>query len=233
MHLDYKDQINLKIKEVEKYFEKEVDEFYKSPKIFRYKNKAEFSIAFNKNISIGFLDKNRNVIDIDDCLLYSERVNKIKNEFREFLRENLNKDLVRYFGILGVRESSYLKELMVIIISKKYSEEIRNLTVEFYKENEDYIDSMYLGVCKNFLSFYADEYYFIGGKKYIEEKVLDYKLKICPNCFFQTNSYTANILAKVVLENLDLRNNDIVYDLYSGIGTFSIPIANKSKKYIL
>jgi len=70
------------------------------------------------------------------------------------------------------------------------------------------------------------------GKDHIIEKMEELRYRIGPKSFFQTNSEQAYKLYKVAREFSELTGNEIVYDLYSGIGTVAIFIAHQAKKVI-
>ena len=71
-----------------------------------------------------------------------------------------------------------------------------------------------------------------SGNKYITEKIEKLKFKIYPKSFFQTNINQTIILYEIVKKFADLNGNEIVYDLYSGLGTISQFLAKKAKKVI-
>ena len=54
------------------------------------------------------------------------------------------------------------------------------------------------------------------GKPYIQEKIGDLTFEISANSFFQTNTTQGEVLYKEVEEALELRGDEIVYDLYCG-----------------
>ena len=71
-------------------------------------------------------------------------------------------------------------------------------------------------------------------KLYGEDKLLDYigdyKFYLSPKSFFQVNRIQTEVLYNKAMEYLDLKKDDIVYDLYCGIGTISLYMAPYVKK---
>lgn len=67
------------------------------------------------------------------------------------------------------------------------------------------------------------------GQAYYEERVLNRNYRVSASSFFQVNTPAAEILVKKVLEFLQLEGPETVVDAYSGVGTFSVPIAERAK----
>ena len=70
------------------------------------------------------------------------------------------------------------------------------------------------------------------GNDHIYEKIGNLKFKINAKSFYQTNSDQTKELYKIVKKFADVKSNEIVYDLYSGIGTISIFISEHAKKLL-
>ena len=70
------------------------------------------------------------------------------------------------------------------------------------------------------------------GEKFITEIIDKLTFKIYPKSFFQTNINQTIELYKTVKKLANLKGNEIVYDLYSGLGTISQFISKKAKKVI-
>lgn len=70
------------------------------------------------------------------------------------------------------------------------------------------------------------------GKPYIEEVLEEFRFKISPKSFFQTNSYQAETLYKVTREFAGLTGSEVLYDLYCGTGSIGIFCSQGAKKVI-
>jgi len=68
------------------------------------------------------------------------------------------------------------------------------------------------------------------GDGFITDMIGGFTFKISANSFFQTNTLQAENLYKTALDFAELRDNEIVYDLYSGAGTIAIYISKKVKE---
>ena len=70
------------------------------------------------------------------------------------------------------------------------------------------------------------------GPGYIEDYIGDVKFRISPLSFFQVNPVQTEKLYNKALEYADLSGNEIVWDLYCGIGSISLFLAKKAKKVL-
>ena len=68
------------------------------------------------------------------------------------------------------------------------------------------------------------------GKDYIIDRLGDYKFKISPLSFYQVNPVQTEVLYNVAKDYAGLTGEEVVFDLYSGIGTISIFVAENAKK---
>ena len=66
-----------------------------------------------------------------------------------------------------------------------------------------------------------------AGKGYIEEDLGKVRFRIGPKSFFQTNTKQAERLFDTVVEFADFVGDENVYDLYTGIGSIALYIADK------
>ena len=77
---------------------------------------------------------------------------------------------------------------------------------------------------------FGDELRCIYGKPYIVDMIEDVKFKISPFSFYQVNPAQTMKLYGKALEFADLTGEEVVWDLYCGIGTISLFLAKKAKE---
>lgn len=68
------------------------------------------------------------------------------------------------------------------------------------------------------------------GDGFIKDKLGEYTFKISPLSFYQVNPVQAEKLYNLAVENAKISNQDIVFDLYCGIGTISAFLSKYAKK---
>jgi len=72
----------------------------------------------------------------------------------------------------------------------------------------------------------------IYGPGYITDKIGPYHFNIDANAFFQTNTHQAERLYEVAKDFADIKPNDVIYDLYCGVGTLSLFLSNRAKQVV-
>jgi 23S rRNA (uracil1939-C5)-methyltransferase len=217
-----------------------------------YRNKLEFSFTENRwltndEISNSGTDLERKgvgfhiagmwdkVIDINKCHLQAEPSNEIRVSIKNFAIKNdisfynsrLKNGLLRS---LTIRNTS-LDQFMVIV--QFYENDLKNieLTLNHLKNNFKQLSSIqYIINSKDNDSIYDQTINLFSGKKYIEEMIGELKFKIFPKSFFQTNIKQTIKLYQVVKDLANLTGNEIVFDLYSGLGTITQFLAKGAKK---
>ena len=221
---------------------------------FNYRNKLEFSFTDNKWLTNDEIKKKNNdidrrgigfhkagmwdkIVDIKQCHLQEEPSNKIRIALKEFAKNNnisfynsrLKKGLLRTVTI----RSSSLNQFMVLVQFFENNEKDISLVMNFLKDSFKEIYSLlYCINNKENDSIYDREIILYNGKNYIEEKIKDLIFKIYPKSFFQTNIKQTLKLYKIIHEFSDLKGDEVVYDLYSGLGTITQFIAKDAKKVI-
>ena len=255
----YKTQTELKENKIRHAFKKlsetiKINSIVKCEKKYNYRNKLEFSFTHNRWLTSNEIKSDNNkierrgvgfhisgmwdkVVDINNCHLQSDPSNKIrlfikdiaiKNEI-SFFNSRLKKGLLRN---LMIRNTS-LGEFMVVMQFYENNLEKITLILNNLKNTFNEIKSIYYVINdKENDSIYDRKLILHSGNKYITEKIEKLKFKIYPKSFFQTNINQTIILYEIVKKFADLNGNEIVYDLYSGLGTISQFLAKKAKKVI-
>lgn len=225
-HLNYEEQLRLKVEEITQKFKREPDEVIPSPKLWHYRNRMDYAVSPRLEVGLRKKGKWWAYVDIVECLLQSKESDIIRNKFREYLIDKglkgydtkRHRGLVRY---LVIREGKHTGERMIAIITKEPAiKELADFPSMLNVKVDSVLNGIYDGL---FDTSKADRTAVIKGRDYIIEKLLDYKYMIKVNSFFQTNSYTAEIMVKMVME--EAKGFRTAYDLYSGVGTFSIPLS--------
>jgi len=225
----------------------------KSEKKYYYRNKMEFSFSnsrwitndeiksdkiINDKNALGFHKSGMwsKVINIDKCYLQTNISNKIRNFIRlKSLELGLEFfDLKKQFGdirTLMIRTSS-INNIMILIQFYKKSKKIFKLLSEIEAEFPEISSIMYVINNKRNDTIYDLKVQCFNGTDFINEKIGNLSFKISAKSFFQTNSFQTTKLYNIVKKFASLQGGEIIYDLYCGIGTISLFLANSAKKVI-
>jgi 23S rRNA (uracil1939-C5)-methyltransferase len=182
----------------------------------------------------GMFDK---VLDIKKCLLQDDISNCIRNEIRNYaFANNLTFfDLRRQEGFLRTLmiRNSTIGEIMVVLVFFYDNKKLINNFLTHLKNIFPQITSLlYVINSKRNDTISDQEINTFYGNNHIFEQMDDLRFKIGAKSFYQTNSRQAHELYKTVENFAQLTGNEVVYDLYTGIGTIANFIAKKCKKVI-
>ncbi len=205
-----------------------------------YRNKAQFPVGLDKdgNLAIGFYAKrSHNIIPNDMCYINDRTNSTIIKVIKEFLEENnvkpynesTGKGLVRH---IVTRIGYHTKEIMVCLVinADDMKQSLKDDLVSRLKEIPN-MKSISLNVNKeNTNVIMGDKLISLYGNLYITDYLGDTKFRISPLSFYQVNPYQTEKLYDLAMEYANLKGNEVVWDLYCGIGTISLYLSKRAKK---
>ena len=219
-----------------------------------YRNKLEFSFSNKRWLSTeevrsgaepqqpnalgfhipGLFDK---IVDIEKCWLQPEPSNAVRNFIRDYA---MGKDL-EFFDIRN--QTGFLRNMIVRTASSGEN----MLILSFFHEDKGKRESLLQAVTERFPELNSVMYVIntkandtitdqeilaYKGKDHIFEEMEGMQFKIGPKSFYQTNSWQARELYKVVRQFAGLTGKETVYDLYTGTGTIANFVAREAAKVI-
>ena len=217
--------------------------------IFGYRNKMEFTVARPRRgagteadsarggLVVGLHETERYdaVLDIDRCLLQSDRMNALLAEARAFFvdrgltvyEQDTGEGLLRF---LMLREGQHTGELMTnVVTSAPAVSELAPLVARL-QAREAGTTSVVLNVNPKKASVAVGvEEHLLGGRDHIRERVGGLTFRVSANSFFQTNTRQAERLFDLVVESTGLTGTETVIDLYSGTGAISLLLARRAR----
>ena len=126
-----------------------------------------------------------------------------------------------------VREGFGTHEVMVVLVQTKeknvFEKENSNLSIEKLINEFPMIKTIIINVNKeNTNVVLSRDNIIVYGKGYITDKLGGYTFKISANSFYQINPVQTEKIYNLAIKKAELKNEDIVCDLYCGIGTIGI-----------
>ena len=260
-NLPYDEQLRLKQSQVEDQLTRigkielpAISPILGSKKTQLYRNKLEFTFTprrwltqeevasgaeLDASPALGFhiptmFDK---VLDIEKCWLQDEPSNSIRLETKRFCIEH-------GYEFYNVREHSGFMRNMIIRTAS--TGEVMVIVIFAYR-NEERIAALLDHLCTKFPEI-TSMIYMINeklndstgdldaityrGNGHIFEQMEGLRFKVGPKSFYQTNSEQAYELYKVAREAADLKEDEVLYDLYTGTGTIANFCAARCAKVI-
>lgn len=203
---------------------------------WNYRNKAQFPVRQDKNgnpVTGFFAGRSHTLIPVQECAIQHPVINRVVNLVLNFMRkyhipaydEERHKGLVRH---IYVRRGYHTGQIMVCLVingsTLPHSDElIRTL------HSIEGMTSISLNVnTKKTNAILGDQMIPLWGTTDIEDSIGDIRFRISPKSFYQVNPAQTEKLYRTALKFADLQGNEKVWDLYCGIGTISLFLAQKA-----
>ncbi|WP_069648952.1 23S rRNA (uracil(1939)-C(5))-methyltransferase RlmD [Caloranaerobacter ferrireducens] len=243
--LDYQEQLKIKTNKVKNDIKKighledvTIHDTLGMDNPYRYRNKAQFPVGRkNKKITIGFYKRgSHEIVDTSSCIIQHEVNDKVIELIRAYMKtynikpydEKTGKGLIRH---ILTKTAFKTGDVMVVIITNGEKLPYKDKLIEILKSNITNLKSVIQNInTKKTNVILGDKTKVLFGS----EKIIDYignlKFNISAKSFFQVNPMQTEVLYNKALEYAELEGDEIVFDLYCGIGTISLFLAQKAKK---
>ena len=205
---------------------------------WRYRNKAQFPFGRDKDgrIIAGFYaGRTHCIVENEDCLLGVEENREILDIIRNFMNEykiepyneELHRGLVRH---VLIRKGFRTGELMVCLILNGTELPKKEILVERLLRIAG-MTSISFNINREKTNvILGKEIVNLYGPGYITDYIGNVKYRISPLSFYQVNPVQTERLYGTALEYAGLTGDETVWDLYCGIGTISLFLAQKAKQ---
>ena len=243
--LDYNKQLELKTNEVKQVISRigklenvKIHDSIGMENPCRYRNKAQFPIQnINGETAIGFYKKkSHDVIPTDMCVIQHDINDKIIKIIKTYIQaynvsiynENTHTGVLRH---LVTKIGFTTNEVMVVLVANGDSLPYLNELASVLEENIPGFKTLVLNVNKAKTNvILGKENKVIYGNGKINDYIGDLVFEISPLSFFQVNPIQTEVLYNKALEYAELKENDTVFDIYCGIGSISLFLAQKATK---
>ena len=224
MHIQYEKQVEYKkeifletLERIGKIKDIPLQNVFPSENPFHYRNRVQFKIYGEK---VGFYQReSHNVINIDYCYLLKEELNQALAGLREVLPFLTFQPVEAHF----------------------YSSSEGQMTVRFIFPRR--VKSFPLGL-KHLKAFLGETLVGAGiyqkdkipkrinfiGSPFGYETVGGYRFRVSADSFFQINRFQVKNMIQIVEEEAKNSDVSVAFDLYSGVGTFTIPMGRYIEK---
>lgn len=211
---------------------------------WRYRNKAQFPFGRNKDgkIITGFYaGRTHAIIESEDCLLGVRENQTILECIRSYMEEykippydeESHSGLVRH---VLIRRGFKTGELMVCLVINgtvkqlKATDVLVERLVKLFR-SESRMVSISCSINREKTNvIMGKEIVNLYGPGYITDYIGNVQYRISPLSFYQVNPLQTERLYGTALEYAGLTGDETVWDLYCGIGTISLFLAQKAKK---
>lgn len=206
---------------------------------FYYRNKLQYPIGLNENgkkVMGVFANRTHDIIETDNCKIQNKEAQKVANEFIDILNE---KNIVSYdekkrkgsIRHIIVKIGINTNEIMCILVTNEEKIKDEEYIVERLTKKFPNIKSIIKNINSNNTNvILGEKNILLYGNEYIKDRLGNFMFKISTKSFYQTNPIQTEILYKKAIEGAKLNKEDILCDLYCGIGTIGIFASQFVKK---
>lgn len=244
-HIDYQETLKMKQNAVQSLVNKTLQNKIKvqttlgMDKPYHYRNKAQYPLGKDKNGKsvIGtFANRTHEIIPIEQCMIQNEQTEKLAKLVFDFIVKNqisiydekTGRGLVRHIVTkIGIKTNEIM---CILVINGKQFQKEKEL-VEYILKEIPNVKSIIKNInMKNTNVILGNQNINLYGDGYINDILGEYTFKISPLSFYQVNPIQAEKLYEIGVNGADIKKNDIVFDLYCGIGTISLFMSKYAKK---
>jgi len=244
-HIDYEETLNIKRDIVQNLVNKtlknkiQVETVLGMGNPYHYRNKAQYPVGVGKDgkTVIGvFANRTHEIIPMEKCLIQDEKVEEVAKAIYEFAIQNRisiydeskQKGLLRH---IVVKIGKQTNEIMAILVvnGKNFpkEKELVNTLISKFENIKTIVKNINT---KNTNVILGNENINLYGKGFITDILGEYSFKISPLSFYQVNPIQAEALYNIGVEGAQITKEDVVFDLYCGIGTITIFMSKFAKK---
>ncbi len=246
-HLDYAAELRAKQESVLDAFrrigglEVPVLDILPSPEVDRYRNKVQFPVGVDKNCvpCIGFYaGRTHRIVPCPDCKLQPGVLNEIGNALCAFFAqqgirpydEQSGKGLVRH---IFLRRGAHSGQIMVCLVCTRTKLPHAEQLCTALRGQFPAISTILLNVnAKNTNVILGSENHILYGPGYIEDTLCGVPVRLGPLSFYQVNTLAAERLYGVAAQYAQLSPDDTLLDLYCGMGTIGLSMAEQCRELI-
>ena len=246
-HLDYAAELRAKQESVLDAFrrigglEVPVLDILPSPEVDRYRNKVQFPVGVGKNgvPCIGFYaGRTHRIVPCPDCKLQPSVLNEIGNALCAFFAqqgirpydEQSGKGLVRH---IFLRRGAHSGQIMVCLVCTRAKLPHAEQLCTALRGQFPAISTILLNVnAKNTNVILGSENHILYGPGYIEDTLCGVPVRLGPLSFYQVNTLAAERLYGVAAQYAQLTPDDTLLDLYCGMGTIGLSMAEQCRELI-
>lgn len=243
-HWDYKGQLNEKtnyvknVLQLQKFSPEVVKDTIGMEEPWYYRNKMEFTFAADGSLGLHEQGNYQHIIPLETCFIMDEEMKEAVIEIADWVKENelsgYNKEkregLLRH---LMVRKSFHTGEIMLAIFATEAPDGINGIDklTKRIEDNFPQVKSLLWLENRNWADrTQAEETHILLGRDFIYDELMGYRYRLWFDTFFQTNPLQAEKLVQLALEMAQPKQTEKMIDLFCGVGTFSLPFANRVKE---
>ena len=244
-HMDYEEECRLKADRVRQCLNRLAGEdlqempILTAPTCYGYRNKAQYPVsARNGRTYAGFFRAGTHqVVENERCLILPPEADRVKDTVIDYMNyfrvsaydEATHTGLVRH---IYVRRGAVSGQVLVCLaVNGRKLPHVAELVQRLQKIPG--FTTLVLAVnTKPGNAILGDEFITLHGPGYIEDTLCGLQFRLSPRSFYQVNHHQAQRLYAAAIDQAQITKDDLVLDLYCGVGTITLAMAGAAGKVI-
>ena len=244
-HMDYAEESRLKAERVKNTLNRiggeslEAVPILAAPTCYGYRNKAQYPVASQKNrVYAGFFRAGTHqVVENDRCLILPEESDKVKKIVIDYVNhyrisaydETTQKGLLRH---IYVRRGAVSGQVLVCLVLNGRKLPHWEDLAERLKAVPGFTTLVISVNTRAGNAILGDEFITLYGPGYIEDTLCGLKFRLSARSFYQINHHQTQRLYEAAIAQAEITKEDLVLDLYCGVGTITLSMARAAGKVI-
>jgi len=244
-HMDYAEESRLKAERVKNCLNRigganlaEVP-ILAAPTCYGYRNKAQYPVTAKKGKAYAgfFRAGTHDVVENKRCLILPEETDRVKDAVMDYVNqyrvsvydEAAHKGLLRH---IYVRRGVVSGQVLVcLVINGEKLPKVEELLKRLQKI-PGFTTLVLSANTKKGNAVLGDKFITLYGPGYIEDTLCGLNFRLSPRSFYQVNHHQAQRLYQAAIEQAQITKEDLVLDLYCGVGTITLAMAGAAGKVI-
>ena len=244
-HMDYEEETRLKADRVKQALNRiggenlEEVPILAAPTCHGYRNKAQYPVAVNKGKAYAgfFKAGTHQVVENKRCLILPELTDRVKDAVMDYVNqfrvtvydETTQKGLLRH---IYVRKGEVSGQILVCLVANGRKLPHVPELLERLKKLPGFTTLVLAVNTKAGNAILGDEFITLYGPGYIEDTLCGLTFRLSPRSFYQVNHHQAQRLYEAAIAQAGITKDDLVLDLYCGVGTITLAMAKAAGKVI-
>ena len=206
----------------------EVPPVIPSPLQQAYRNKSEYTFAAPDTLGFHEMERRDRVCNIEECFLQPAEVQQTAMTAKQAALEQ-GLPFYDYPSRAGLLKSLQLRttidgQLLLLLICSEEDERILPF-IRHLQTLLPHVTSWFYGVDRG-------KPVYVSGEHYLTERSGDLTFRYGAAAFFQPNPLQAENLCAQVRAYAGLKGHELVYDLYTGVGSLACHVARDARKVL-
>ena len=244
-HMDYEEESRLKAERVRQTLNRLGGEnlenlpILAAPTCYGYRNKAQYPVASKKGRAYAgfFRAGTHQVVENDRCLILPAETDRVKDTVMDYVNqyrvtaydEQTQKGLLRH---IYVRRGAVSGQILVcLVVNGRKLPHIPEL-VEKLKKIPGFTTLVLAVNTRPGNAILGDEFITLYGPGFIEDTLCGLTFRLSPRSFYQVNHHQAQRLYEAAITQAEITKDDLVLDLYCGVGTITLAMTKAAGKVI-